>query len=558
MQFKNVRIGDVLKEFGYITDDEIEQVLAFQKTDEGKNKRLGELLIEMGFVTEQQVIEALGKKLEYPVVDIEEYEVKVDVVSKVPKQIAEKYNAIAVSEKNERVQVFVSDPLNFYAQEDIRQILDMPLEIFLSTSEKIKKAIDYYYSEISAKEAASDANEVKQEEVVEAIDDADDDVPVIKLINSLLIRGYNTNASDIHIEPFEKFTRVRMRIDGALVNYITVQKSLHNSIVARVKIMSNMDIAERRIPQDGNFRIFLEGHDISMRVNVLPTVHGEKVCMRYLTSDTVIDSAGNFGMTDECYKKIMKMISAPNGIVYITGPTGSGKTTTLYMVLDYLAKRPINISTVEDPVERNLANINQTNINAAAGMTFSVGLRALLRQDPDVIMLGETRDGETAQISARAAITGHLVVSTLHTNDAVSSIVRLEDMGLEPYLVASSVVGIVAQRLVRKVCQACKYECEPTDEERKIIGPGIDKICKGKGCKVCNGTGYKGRRSIHEMVIIDKKLRRLIADGADNDDMYEYATKEQGMKTLYEAAIDLVREGITTPEEVLKVSYNND
>jgi type IV pilus assembly protein PilB len=228
------------------------------------------------------------------------------------------------------------------------------------------------------------------------------------------------------------------------------------------------------------------------------------------------------------------------------------------MILDYLARRPVNVSTVEDPVERNLPNINQTSINAAAGMTFGVGLRALLRQDPDIIMLGETRDAETAQISARAAITGHLVVSTLHTNDAVSSIVRLEDMGLEPYMVASSVVGIVAQRLVRKVCQACKYECEPTEDEKRIIGNDIPKIWKGKGCKVCNNTGYKGRRSIHEMVLIDKKLKRMIADGADNDSMYDYAVNEQGMKTLYQAALDLVREGVTTPDEVLKVSYNND
>lgn len=560
MLIKNVRIGDVLKEFGYITDDEVSQVLDFQKTPDGKDKRLGELLVEMGFVTENQVIQALGKKLEMPVIDLDSYEVKLDSVARIPKQIAEKYTAIGVSEVKDYFQVVMCDPLNFYAQEDIKQIVDMPIEIFLATSDQVKKAIDYYYSEISAKSAADTANDSVEgvEEIETSVDDVDDDVPVIKLINSLLIRGYNTNTSDIHIEPFEKATRVRMRIDGSLVNYMTIQKSLHNSIVARVKIMSNMDIAEKRIPQDGNFRIFLEGHDISMRVNVLPTVHGEKICMRYLTSDTVIDSAGNFGMTEEAYNKIMKMISAPNGIVYITGPTGSGKTTTLYMVLDYLSKRPVNISTVEDPVERNLPNINQTNINSAAGMTFSVGLRALLRQDPDIIMLGETRDGETAQISVRAAITGHLVVSTLHTNDAVSSIVRLEDMGVEPYLVASSVVGIVAQRLVRKVCQGCKYECEPTEEDKKIIGNDIPKIWRGKGCKTCNNTGYKGRRSIHEMVLIDKKLKRMIANGAGNDEMFEYATKEQGMKTLYEAAIDLVKEGITTPEEVLKVSYNND
>ena len=333
---------------------------------------------------------------------------------------------------------------------------------------------------------------------------------------------------------------------------------LHASVIARIKIMSNLDIAEKRVPQDGNFRAVVEGYDISVRVSVIPTVHGEKAVLRFLSSNAVIDKAGHFGMEPDAYEKVGKMLSAPTGIIYITGPTGSGKTTTLYMILDRISQGQVNISTIEDPVEKALPRINQMSVNTAAGLTFETGLRALLRQDPDVIMLGETRDAETASISVRAAITGHLVLSTLHTNDAISSIVRLEDMGLAPYLVANSVVGIVAQRLVRKVCENCAYECEPTDEEKAIIGNDIPKIRKGRGCSFCNNTGYKGRVSIHEMVLIDKTLKRMIANGAETEDMLEYCKKEQGMKMLGDSAIELVKKGITTPEEVLKVTYYSD
>lgn len=557
---KNIPIGEVLKEYGYITDENIQEALKYQKTEQGQGKRLGVLLLELGFVTERQVLEALGKKLEYPLVDLNDYVIDTDVVGKVPKHLAIKYNVMLLSEKNNRVQIVMSDPLNFYAQEDIKQIVNAPLEIMLSEAENITRAIDYYYAEVGAKQAAQKANvsAVDFELPSVEIEDGDDDVPVIKLVNSLLARGYSTNVSDIHIEPFETFTQVRMRVDGLIVDYVTLSKSLHNSLVARIKIMSNLDIAEKRVPQDGNFRTLVENYDISIRVSVIPTVHGEKVVMRYLSSDTKIDKAGHFGMDSESYDKIMKMLSAPNGIVYITGPTGSGKTTTLYMILEYLAKKQVNISTIEDPVERNLARINQMSVNNTAGLTFSIGLRALLRQDPDIIMLGETRDAETADISVRAAITGHLVLSTLHTNDAISSIVRLEDMGVAPYLIANSLVGIVAQRLVRKVCQNCCSEYIPTVEERAIIGNDIPKIKKGSGCHMCNNTGYKGRIAIHEIVAIDKTITRMIAKGADMQEITDYALNEQGMKTLRDCALDLVRRGITTPEEVLKVAYYSD
>ena len=556
---QNLPIGEVLKEYGYITQDQIDQALQYQKSQTGKKMRFGTLLQEMGFVTETQVLQALGKKLDLQMVNLEEYEVNVDTVAKVPKQLAEKYHVIAVSEIDNRLQLVMSDPLNFYAQEDIRQIVDMPLEVLLCEEMKIRKAIEYYYAEISTKQAAKKANISAEEiEVPQLTADADDDVPIIKLINSLLVRGYSTNASDIHIEPFKDFTQVRMRIDGQMVSYLTLEKALHNSIVARIKIMSNLNIAEKRIPQDGNFHVVLEGLDISMRISVLPTTHGEKIVLRYLTSDTKIDHAGHFGMNEYSYNMLMKMMSAPNGIIYITGPTGSGKTTTLYMVLQHLAQRPVNISTIEDPVEKDLPNITQTSVNVAAGMTFAVGLRALLRQDPDIIMIGETRDAETAEISVRSAITGHLVVSTLHTNDAISSIVRLADMGVAPYLISNSVVGIVAQRLVRKVCPFCKYETPATAEDIAIVGDQIPMISRGKGCKACNNTGYKGRISIHEMVYIDKKLKRMIARSADSQEMLDYARESQGMRSLLDSAIELVEKGVTTPEEVMKIAYYSD
>ncbi len=556
---KNVPIGEVLKEYGYITEDNIKEALDYQKTDNGKGKRLGDLLLELGFVTEHQVLEALGKKFNYPLIEFNDIDVDSECVAKIPKQLAQSYSLIAVKDNNGRLIVVMSDPLNFYAQEDVKQITRMPLEIALAEKNKIEKAIELYYSEVESKKAAKKANISAVEVEVPSmdVDEADDDAPIINLINSLLARGYSINVSDIHIEPFEEETKVRMRVDGIILDYVTLQKSLHSSIVARIKIMSNLDIAEKRIPQDGNFRVIVEGFDISVRVSIIPTVHGEKVVLRFLSSNAVIDKAGNFGMEPDDYEKFSRMLKAPNGIIYITGPTGSGKTTTLYMVLGEISKRAVNISTIEDPVEKALPKINQMSVNVAAGLTFEKGLRALLRQDPDVIMLGETRDAETASISVRAAITGHLVFSTLHTNDAISSIVRLEDMGLEPYLVANSVVGIVAQRLVRKVCNNCAYECEPTEEEKAIIGNDIPIIRKGRGCRNCNNTGYKGRVAIHEIVEIDKTLKRMIANGAETEEMQVYA-KNRGMKTLAESAVDLVRKGITTPEEVLKVAYYSD
>lgn len=553
---KNIRIGDVLQELGYINDDQISQAIAYQKDNKGV--RLGGALIALGFITEKQMLEALGRRLNYEVVNVSDLTVDVKAVELIPKVLAEKYNMMGYKIEDNVYYILVDDPLNFYGIEDIRQIVGMDLHISLCEKLPLENSIQYYYSEVSARQAAQKASASSSQisETVEiSIEEGDDDTPIINLFNSILIRAYNSNASDIHIEPFENQTSVRMRIDGVICDFMTLQKNIHNSLIARIKILGDLDIAERRIPQDGHFRTSIEGVNLNIRVSVIPTVFGEKAVLRLLSSAGNIDHMGTFGMTDDNYVLMKKMLQSPNGIIYVTGPTGSGKSTTLYMILEELSRRSVNISTIEDPVEKNVAKLNQMQVNNTAGLTFEIGLRALLRQDPDIIMVGETRDAETASISVRAAITGHLVLSTLHTNDAASSVVRLIDMGVEPYMIASSLVGIVAQRLVRKVCPFCGEWGPMTVEEEGIAGVRLEQVRHAKGCRQCNNTGYKGRVSIHEILMVDKPVRELITKGASVEQIKEYAIREQGMSTLKQSALNLVADGTTTVDELLRVSY---
>lgn len=515
-------------------------------------------MIAMGFITEKQMLEALASRLNYDFVNISDLSIDIQAVELIPKPLAEKYCMMGYRIIDGVFYLLVNDPLNFYGIEDIRQVVGMELQIILCEQAPLEKSIQYYYSEVSARLAAqkASATSTNVSETVEiSIEEGDDDTPIINLFNSILIRAYNSNASDIHIEPFEHQTSVRMRLDGVITDFMTLQKNIHNSLIARIKILGDLDIAERRIPQDGHFRISIEGVNLNVRVSLIPTVFGEKAVLRLLASASTIDHMGTFGMTDANYEIVRKMLQSPNGIIYLTGPTGSGKSTTLYMILEELAKRDVNISTIEDPVEKNVAKLNQMQVNNVAGLTFEVGLRALLRQDPDIIMVGETRDAETASISVRAAITGHLVLSTLHTNDAASSVVRLIDMGVEPYMIASSLVGIVAQRLVRKVCPFCGEMGPMTEEEAGIAGVRLTQVRHARGCRQCNNTGYKGRVSIHEILMVDKKVREMITKGASVEEIKEYAIREQGMRTLKQSALDLVKEGTTTVQELLRVSY---
>ncbi len=560
MTGKNLKIGDMLKEQGYLSDEDLQKALDVQKKEKGK--RLGEVLIEQGYITENQMLEAMAVKMDCQVVSVNSLTVDIEAVEKIPRQVAEKYCVLPVEMTGNNLQVVVNDPLNFYGLEDVRQITGMELTIFLSEKIPLLKAIHFYYAEISAKEAANKANEATTTQDVEEmeVEEGDDDTPIINLLNSLIQRAYSTNASDIHIEPFEDKTSIRMRIDGTIVDYVTLRTNVHNSLIARIKILAELDIAERRAPQDGHFKVRQPEGFLNIRVSVIPTVFGEKAVLRLLAGNARIDNGNQFGMLEEDYQKLLHMLRSPNGIIYLTGPTGSGKTTTLYMILEELAKRNVNISTIEDPVEKNLPRVNQMQVNSLAGLTFETGLRALLRQDPDIIMLGETRDSETAAISVRSALTGHLVFSTLHTNDAASSAIRLKDMGLEPYLIANSMVGVVAQRLMRKVCQECCEERELTPDDEKLIGASADSglppmVKKACGCPACNHTGYRGRIAVHEIMFVDKEIRRMITEDVQVEEIKEYLVRRQGMRTLKQSALYYLKNGITTVEEVMKVAY---
>ncbi len=553
----NLRIGEVLTEKGYVTEEQIGQALAYQK--EHRDKRVGQILMELGFVTEQQVLEALASRMHLEIVEVSQLTVDIRAVAMVDKNLAEKNLILPVQEKNHAMRIVTNDPLNYFALEEVRQQTGCQLEILLSEEAPLRQAISYYYSEVSARKAANQANvgfqTTEDDFAIEDLTDSDDEAPIIRLLNSLLERAIKTEASDIHIEPFEKETKVRMRVDGVIMDYVTIQRNIHAPLIARIKILANLDIAEKRLPQDGHFRVGMDDGYVNIRVSILPTVFGEKAVMRVMAATGHLEHADHFGMDEFSYQRFLPMLNYPNGIIYITGPTGSGKSTTLYMVLQYLSKRNVNISTIEDPVEKNLPGINQTQVNPVAGLTFDVGLRALMRQDPDIIMLGETRDGETAGTSVRAAITGHVVLSTLHTNDAASSIVRLEDMGVETYLVANSLIGLVAQRLLRKVCPHCAKEVDTTEQERIFLGEDVKRVHRGMGCPHCNNTGYKGRIAVHEILAMDHNVRRMIVEHRQIEEIERYAIEQQGMRTLKMSGLKLVKEGVTTPEELMKISY---
>ena len=549
-------VEDGLKRKGYISDEQLLEARAILKTPENTGKKIEDILIEYKFVTEEQLLEVTALRSGYGIINLKDYKVDEIAFKKIPKQLAIARSVIAVSIENNVLVIALSDPNDLHVIEDIKSVVQMPIKFRLALKTQIDKILRDYYSEVNVQDAANKASESVQ--IVDDTDgrgQVDDSAPIVALVNSILLKGYNSGASDIHIEPFEKQTYVRLRIDGQLIDYITVEPKLHSSIVTRIKVMSDLDIAEKRIPQDGHTKVILDNKLMNIRVSTLPMLAGEKIVMRFLNTEAKLDNSETFGMNPYNYEKIKRIMQHPNGVIYITGPTGSGKTTTLYMMMDRVAKGAINVSTIEDPVERPLPRINQTQVNNQAGMTFAIGLRALLRQDPDVILVGETRDGETASIAVTAAITGHLVLSTLHTNDAVSSITRLEDMGVEHYLLASALKGVVAQRLMKKICPKCREKYTPTKDDLLVLQEDVPELWRGKGCDYCNGTGYKGRIAIHEILEIDGEVRQLISKNRPLEEVYKYLEENDKMHTLRHEAIDLVKQGVTTVEEVLKVAY---
>jgi len=557
-----LRLGEVLIDTGCITEEQLNEALRIQKDAvDRRGKRLGEVLIEHGMITEKNLNEALSKRLNIKYVAISECPVDLEAVIKIPRAVALRHGALAVSIDGNALRLLISDPLNYYAIEDIKLISKMQLDVMICNRGEIIQAINESYSEIETRNATKSANEAaNQTSAFSYVDitETTEDTPVVTLINSMLYKAHSAGASDIHIEPYESTTQIRIRVDGQIIDYSSITQSLHNSMVARIKILSGMDIAEKRAPQDGHFRARLQDIDINVRVSSLPTIYGEKIVMRFLSQSTVLDNAKTFGMEQDDYEKVSRLLMVPHGLIYITGPTGSGKTTTLYMFMELLAKRNVNIATVEDPVEKTLARVNQTQINPLAGLTFDSGLRSILRQDPDIIMIGETRDSETASISVRAALTGHLVLSSLHTNDSISAIVRLIDMGVEDYLLANSLVGVVAQRLVKKICPHCREEYDATDSELRLMegaGAEIRRLARGRGCHNCNNTGYKGRIAIHEILSVDTKIRNMISKKAGTEDIFDYVNENKLVKNLQVSLMKMVAERKTSLEELLKLTY---
>jgi len=559
MAIRNKKLGELLIDAKLITKDKLNEILLLQKQS---GKKIGEILIDENILSESQMIEVLEFQLGVPHVALDKYHIDPDIPKLIHENLARRHLLIPIKKDRGKLVVAMNDPLNIFAIDDIKIFTGFNVEPVIATKEDILTAIDRFYEKVSAEKALEEFTESYTYEDVDEVDEAAlsgiNNAPVVKLVNSIILQAIKLRASDIHIEPYERQLRVRFRVDGDLQEHMTPAKSSHSAIVTRIKIMGKMDIAEKRIPQDGRVEMEIEGRSIDMRISMLPTVYGEKIVIRLLDRSGNVMTKTQLGFTSENMKVFERLIKHPHGIILVTGPTGSGKSTTLYAALMEINDLSKNIITVEDPVEYRLNGVNQSQVNNKAGLTFANGLRSILRQDPDIIMIGEIRDAETAQIAVRAAITGHLVLSTIHTNDTASTVARLVDMGIEPYLISSSLVGVVAQRLVKRICESCKTAYEPNDMERKRIHiNNVQMIYKGKGCIACNHTGYRGRIAIHEIMPITQDLKSLI-DQKESIDVLRRKSIEEGMITLRVNCTELVVRGITTMEELLKVTFSMD
>ncbi len=556
------RLGDILLEAGKI---ELAQLNRALETHRKTKRRLGEVLVAEGLITEAEIADTLAVQLSLERVDLEKTYVEQEVARSIPKEVALKYTAIPIYMRDDKLVVAMSDPLNMFAIDDICFITQKKIEPAVATREQIESAIEIYYSKQATDQAIEElkreftytvsAEQQKQE--TELIDDVQA-APAVRLTNSIINQAIATNASDIHIEPFENYVAVRYRVDGVLFESNRIPQNLYSAVSTRIKIMAGMNIAEKRLPQDGRIELEAKGRAYDFRVSSLPTVFGEKIVIRVLDRTSFDFTRDKLGFTDSENEIIDKIIRMPYGIVLLTGPTGSGKTTTLYAMLSEVNTPDKNIVTIEDPVEYMLEGINQVQVNTKAGLTFAAGLRSILRQDPDIIMIGEIRDEETAQIAVRAAITGHLVLSTLHTNDAPGAITRLVDMGVEPYLAADAMVAVIAQRLVRKLCTSCRTTY--TADEKEMIILNLDKpvqLYKSLGCPTCQNSGYRGRTAIHEVMMLGKEHRNIIARGGSAEEIRDVAIR-QGMVDLYESCRQLVLSGVTSIQEMVKTVYARD
>ncbi|HIJ80106.1 MAG TPA: type IV-A pilus assembly ATPase PilB [Desulfuromonadales bacterium] len=564
------RLGEILVKNNIINRDQLTKALEEQKLS-GNQVRLGGILISQNLISEAELTAFLSKQYGVPSVNLADYEVEPSVIKIIPAEVVQKYQLVPVNRAGATLIVAVSDPSNLFALEDIKFMTGYNIEMVVASERDIKGAIDKYYDQSASLADVMSDLDVEDMEIVgdeEEIDvgsleRATEDAPVVKMVNAILQDAIKKKASDIHIEPYEKVFRVRYRIDGVLYEVMKPPLKLKNAITSRIKIMSELDIAERRLPQDGRIKIKLGGgKDMDFRVSVLPTLFGEKICLRLLDKGNLQTDLTKLGYEPEALSHFMHEIHKPFGMVLVTGPTGSGKTVSLYSALAELNKVSENISTAEDPVEFNFAGINQVQMHEDIGLNFAAALRSFLRQDPDIIMIGEIRDFETAEIAIKAALTGHMVLSTLHTNDAPATINRLLNMGIEPFLVASAVNLITAQRLARRVCGECKRPEEIPVQALIDAGVSADEapsyVCmRGKGCPICNNTGYKGRVGFYQVMPMKEEIRELILNGANTAEIKRESMRI-GIKTMRQSGLTKLKEGVTSFEEVLRVTVADD
>jgi len=547
---KRKRIGDLLVNAGIITEVQLLKSLADKRAEE----KIGDYLIRENLLTEQQMIEVLEFQLGIPHVHLSQIPIEPEVLKLIPEELAKRVHVMPISRERNKLYVAMADPMDYFAIEEIRLATGYHVEPRISSKSDIYRTITKYYDlQQSMEDAMSD---ITLQEVANDAELNDEESPIVRLVNQIIANGVAQNASDIHFDPQENELRIRYRVDGVLRTERAIPKHMQNVIIARVKILGNLNITENRIPQDGRIKTIINFRAIDIRLSSLPTVYGEKLVMRILDMGNALNSIDKLNFSESNLALFQKMITTPNGIVLVTGPTGSGKSSTLYAALSTLNTEGVNIITVEDPVEYQMEGVNQIQVRDEVGLTFASGLRSILRQDPDIVMIGEIRDLETAQIAVRASLTGHLVLSTLHTNSAVESIARLNDMGVEPFLLSSSLVGIVAQRLVRKICRDCGHAYTPDDATLTIFrqyGIEITELRKGAGCPSCNGTGFKGRIAIHEVLPINREIKNIMMTSMNSNDIKQQM-KTDGIKTMMEDGLLKVEKGITTLEEILRVT----
>lgn len=558
---KKLRLGDVLVNSKAISNTQLLQALDLQK---GSGKKLGEVLVDEGIVTEEQIAMALSTQLHIELIDLTTIAVSQDILDLIPVNVLKKNKIFPIEYAQDSMNVLrvaMADPMDMYAQDDISIITNCQVEPAVTTTRNIMLAIDKYYGQDEVT-TALEAYAKEKNLTVEEVDAAEEDInssPIVMLVKEMIDKAVRQRASDIHIEPTERKVRVRYRIDGALYERAKYDINVLNAMVARIKIIGGMDISEKRKPQDGRITQVVDRMEYDIRVSVLPTVYGEKVVMRLTSKTGLTKEKSQLGLKPRELEQFDYIISNPHGILLVTGPTGSGKSTTLYTALSELNKEDVNIITVEDPVEANIDGINQVQVNPKADLTFATALRSILRQDPDIIMIGEIRDQETASIAVQASITGHLVVSTLHTNSSASTITRLEDMGIESYLIADSVIGVIAQRLVRRLCKECKRPVLANADQKELMGCNMDEdvtIYEPCGCSKCDNTGYKGRIGVYEIMKMSPKLKTIISKRQGADAIKEQALKE-GMYTLRMSATEYVLDGTTSFDEMVKVSFDS-